>query len=99
MKKKKENTVITIVGGGAAGFFSAINIKAKNPNARCTLIEGTRRILTKVKISGGGRCNVTHNLFEPRSLVKSYPRGEKNFSDLFTSSPRAHDRVVQKKRH
>ena len=83
MKKMKENSVITIVGGGAAGFFSAINIKAKNPKARCILIEGTRRILTKVKISGGGRCNVTHNLFDPKSLIKSYPRGEKELLGAF----------------
>lgn len=78
-----KQTVIAIVGGGAAGFFAAINTKIKNRAARVILIEGTRRVLTKVKISGGGRCNVTHNCFDPKLLINAYPRGAKELHGAF----------------
>ena len=71
-----------VIGGGAAGFFAAINAAAANIG-RVILIEGSRRFLTKVKISGGGRCNVTHNLFDPRRLVENYPRGSKQLRGAF----------------
>lgn len=68
---------IVVIGAGAAGFFGAINIAQKLPRCSVSLLEGTQQPLAKVKISGGGRCNVTHNCFEPRQLVQAYPRGSK----------------------
>lgn len=68
---------IGIIGGGAAGIFAAIAAKEANPSARVTVLERSGQFLAKVKISGGGRCNVTHACFEPRELVKRYPRGAK----------------------
>jgi predicted Rossmann fold flavoprotein len=64
-----------IAGGGAAGFFAAIACAEANPAARVTLCEALAQPLAKVRISGGGRCNVTHACFEPRELVRGYPRG------------------------
>ena len=66
---------IIIAGGGAAGFFAAIAGAEADPEAEVTLIEATSHPLAKVRVSGGGRCNVTHACFEPRELVKKYPRG------------------------
>ncbi len=66
---------IIIVGGGAAGFFAAIASAEADPAAEVTLYEATAHPLAKVRISGGGRCNVTHACFEPAELVKNYPRG------------------------
>ena len=66
-----------IIGGGAAGFFTAINAKEMNPELDITILEKGKEVLQKVKISGGGRCNVTHACFEPKELVQFYPRGEK----------------------
>ncbi len=64
-----------IVGGGAAGFFAAITCAETAPGAQVTLLEKTPQFLSKVRISGGGRCNVTHACFEPRELSGYYPRG------------------------
>ncbi len=64
-----------IAGGGAAGFFAAIACAEANPAARVTLCESGAQPLAKVRISGGGRCNVTHACFEPRELARGYPRG------------------------
>jgi len=74
---------IIIVGGGAAGFFTAINIAEKNPKLKVAILERGKEVLTKVRISGGGRCNVTHACFEPNELVKFYPRGEKELRGPF----------------
>lgn len=68
---------IVVVGGGAAGFFGAITAAQSNPTAQVTLIEKGPQFLTKVKISGGGRCNVTHACFDPRAFTTRYPRGER----------------------
>ena len=68
---------IVIVGGGAAGFFAAITCAEASPGADITVLERSPHFLTKVRISGGGRCNVTHRCFEPRELTKRYPRGER----------------------
>ncbi len=68
---------IIIIGGGAAGFFAAITAAEANPNADVTILERGKDVLQKVKVSGGGRCNVTHACFLPNELVKNYPRGEK----------------------
>lgn len=72
---------LVVIGGGAAGLFGAIN--AARRGVKVTLLEGTRRPLTKVRISGGGRCNVTHHCFEPAELVKAYPRGAKELRGAF----------------
>lgn len=74
---------ILIVGGGAAGFFTAINIVEKNPTLKVAILERGKEVLTKVRISGGGRCNVTHACFVPNDLVKFYPRGEKELRGPF----------------
>jgi predicted Rossmann fold flavoprotein len=75
---------ICVVGGGAAGFFAAINAAIMNPRARVSLIEGTARPLTKVKISGGGRCNVTNGCVDPVEVVKNYPRGHRELRGPMT---------------
>jgi predicted Rossmann fold flavoprotein len=74
---------IIIVGGGAAGFFTAINIVEKNSNLKVAILERGKSVLEKVRISGGGRCNVTHACFVPNDLVKNYPRGEKELRGPF----------------
>lgn len=74
---------VIIVGGGAAGFFAAINIAEQNPDLRVSILERGKDVLTKVKVSGGGRCNVTHAEFIPQELVQNYPRGEKELLGPF----------------
>ena len=78
-----QNFDIIIVGGGAAGSFTAINIVEKNPKLKVAILERGKEVLSKVRISGGGRCNVTHACFEPNELVKYYPRGEKELRGPF----------------
>ncbi len=78
-----QNFDIIIVGGGAAGFFTAINVVEKNPKLNVAILERGKNVLEKVRISGGGRCNVTHACFEPNELVKFYPRGEKELRGPF----------------
>jgi len=68
---------VVIVGGGAAGFFAAITCAEAAPGADVTILEKSPRFLSKVKISGGGRCNVTHACFDARALAAHYPRGER----------------------
>ncbi len=75
---------IVVIGGGAAGFFGAIACAQVNPHAQVTLIEASRQPLAKVRISGGGRCNVTHACFEAQRLVQNYPRGGKALLGAFT---------------
>lgn len=74
---------IVIAGGGAAGFFAAIACAEADPGCAVTLYEATAHPLAKVKVSGGGRCNVTHACFEPRELVKRYPRGGRELLGAF----------------
>jgi len=74
---------VIIIGGGAAGFFTAINAKEMNPELEITILEKGKEVLQKVKISGGGRCNVTHACFEPKELVQFYPRGNKELLGPF----------------
>ena len=74
---------IIIIGGGAAGFFTAINIVENNPNLSVAILERGKTVLEKVRISGGGRCNVTHACFVPNDLVKFYPRGERELKGPF----------------
>jgi predicted Rossmann fold flavoprotein len=77
------NFDIIIVGGGAAGFFTAINIAEKNKHLKIAILERGKEVLSKVRVSGGGRCNVTHACFVPNDLVKFYPRGEKELRGPF----------------
>jgi hypothetical protein len=74
---------LIVIGGGAAGFFAAINAKEKNPDLQITILEKGNDVLQKVKISGGGRCNVTHACFDPKELTSYYPRGEKELLGPF----------------
>jgi predicted Rossmann fold flavoprotein len=75
---------VIVIGGGAAGFFGAIACGSANPQLKVTLIEAGSKPLAKVRISGGGRCNVTHNCFEPARLVENYPRGGKALRGAFS---------------
>ena len=79
----KKTANVIIVGGGAAGFFTAINIAEKSPHLKIIILERSKEVLTKVKISGGGRCNVTHAQFDPKELTLNYPRGEKEMLGPF----------------
>jgi predicted Rossmann fold flavoprotein len=74
---------IAIIGGGAAGFFAAIHAAESNPAATVLLFEATAHPLAKVRVSGGGRCNVTHACFDPRDLVAAYPRGSRELLGPF----------------
>jgi len=74
---------LIVVGGGAAGFFAAITCAEVAPDARIMILERSSKVLGKVKISGGGRCNVTHACFEPRELATFYPRGSKQLIGPF----------------
>ncbi len=74
---------VIIIGGGAAGFFAAINIAEQNPYLKVVVLERGKDVLNKVKVSGGGRCNVTHAEFIPQELVLNYPRGEKELLGPF----------------
>lgn len=75
---------IAVIGGGAAGFFAAISCAEANPACRVTIFERGKSVLEKVRVSGGGRCNVTHDCFEPRELIKNYPRGSRELLGPFT---------------
>lgn len=72
-----------VIGGGAAGFFAAIACAEANPAMEVIILEKSQHVLQKVKISGGGRCNVTHACFDPRELVAFYPRGQKELLGPF----------------
>ena len=74
---------ITIIGGGASGIFTAINIAEKHPDYVVTVLEKSSKLLSKVKVSGGGRCNVTNERSEAGELVKFYPRGHKKLYKVF----------------
>lgn len=74
---------IIIIGGGAAGFFAALSAKSHNPQAAVTILEKSAKLLAKVKVSGGGRCNVTNATFDNVELSKFYPRGEKQLKKAF----------------
>lgn len=74
---------VAIIGGGAAGFFAAISSKTHHPSAEVVLLEKGSKLLSKVKVSGGGRCNVTHHCFDNKKLASHYPRGEKFLKRAF----------------
>ena len=79
---------LIVIGGGAAGFFCAVNAARFNPSLKVILLEKSGKLLSKVKVSGGGRCNVTHHCFEIEEMSKRYPRGrhfvKKAFHQFFT---------------
>ena len=74
---------VICVGGGAASFFFAAELATRYPAVKCTILEQGKQVLGKVRISGGGRCNVTHNCFDPQELAKNYPRGGDVLADAF----------------
>ena len=76
-------TEIVIAGGGAAGFFAAIAAARANADCTVSVFERSSQFLSKVRISGGGRCNVTHALFDPRTFTTCYPRGERELISPF----------------
>ena len=76
---------LIVIGGGAAGFFGAIQTALANPELKIAIFERGKTVLGKVKVSGGGRCNVTHSEFEPLPLSKNYPRGQKELLGPFHS--------------
>ena len=81
MTNKKSK--IIVIGGGAAGFFAAIRLAESLPEADVTILERGRNVLEKVRISGGGRCNVTHACWAPTELIQHYPRGERELLSPF----------------
>ena len=76
--------MIVVIGGGPAGFFGAITARENDPSCKVILLEKSAAVLAKVKVSGGGRCNVTHACFAPRDLAAHYPRGQKELVGPFT---------------
>ncbi|ULQ58014.1 NAD(P)/FAD-dependent oxidoreductase [Flavihumibacter rivuli] len=83
------NRILVVIGGGAAGFFCSVNAARMDPSLKVILLEKTGKLLSKVRISGGGRCNVTHACFSITDMVKRYPRGsqflKKAFHQFFTT--------------
>ncbi len=76
---------LIVIGGGAAGFFGAIQAAEMKPGLQVLILEKSSKLLSKVRISGGGRCNVTHHCYNPFELARHYPRGEKSLKDPFRS--------------
>src|SRR5690625_3505287 len=84
MKQENQNKYdVIMIGGGASGFFTAINLAEEYPDLRIAILERSGKVLSKVKISGGGRCNVAHAEYSPSEMVKNYPRGEKKLRGPF----------------
>ncbi len=83
MNGKNKIWDLVVIGGGAAGYFGAIACAEAAPHSSVLILEATARVLTKIKISGGGRCNVTHNQFDPKQLIHAYPRGQKELLGPF----------------
>ena len=79
---------LIVIGGGAAGFFCAVNAARLNPGLEVVILEKTTKLLSKVKVSGGGRCNITHACFDITEMANRYPRGKnfvkKSFHSFFT---------------
>lgn len=88
-RSSEVSDTLIVIGGGAAGFFCAVNAARMNSALKVTIVEKTGKLLSKVKVSGGGRCNVTHACFEIAEMVKRYPRGanflKKAFHQFFTT--------------
>jgi predicted Rossmann fold flavoprotein len=84
MARVNHTPTAIVIGGGAAGFFGAINLARQSPQTQVVLLEAGTKFLSKVRISGGGRCNVTHHCFDPAQLVQNYPRGGKALRGAFS---------------
>lgn len=85
MANDKQGTgKLVVIGGGAAGFFCAVNAARLHPGLEVMVLEKTGKLLSKVKVSGGGRCNVTHNLHSIAEMTKRYPRGERFLKKAFS---------------
>ncbi len=78
-----QQSIVIVIGGGASGFFAAINTAQNFPEAKVIILEKSSKLLAKVRVSGGGRCNVTHHCFDNTELVKNYPRGSKELRQVF----------------
>lgn len=78
---------LVVIGGGAAGFFCAVNAARLNPGLKVTVIEKSNKLLAKVKVSGGGRCNTTHACFDIPELSRRYPRGQHFCKEGFSLVP------------
>jgi predicted Rossmann fold flavoprotein len=83
MRDNKKVRKAAIIGGGAAGFFAALHLAEIDPYCEVHVFEKSTQLLSKVKVSGGGRCNVTHACFDNRTLVQFYPRGSKQLASPF----------------
>ncbi len=83
MRENKKARKAAIIGGGAAGFFAALHLAEIDPHIEVHIFEKSTQLLSKVKVSGGGRCNVTHACFDNRTLVQFYPRGSKQLASPF----------------
>ena len=83
MRDNKKARKAAIIGGGAAGFFAALHLAEIDPHCEVHIFEKSTQLLSKVKVSGGGRCNVTHACFDNRTLVQFYPRGSKQLASPF----------------
>ena len=88
-----DSTEIFVIGGGAAGFFGALACAHANPSSKITIFEKHAQLLSKVRISGGGRCNVTHDCYDPSKLIQSYPRGSRELRGAF-SKFQPHDTIA-----
>ena len=66
---------LVVIGGGAAGFFCAVNAARLYPSLEVVIVEKSSHLLSKVRVSGGGRCNITHACFSIAEMIKKYPRG------------------------
>lgn len=74
---------LVVIGGGAAGYFGAIQCAERNTSMRILILEKSTKLLSKVRVSGGGRCNVTHACFDPQEMITYYPRGHKELLGPF----------------
>jgi len=81
----ERNWNVAVIGGGAAGFFGALSAAHHHPHANVVLFEKSGKLLSKVKVSGGGRCNVTHACFSPSAFAKHYPRGGRHLKKAFST--------------
>lgn len=81
----ERNWNVAVIGGGAAGFFGALSAAHHHPRAKVVLFEKSGKLLSKVKVSGGGRCNVTHACFSPSAFAKHYPRGGRQLKKAFST--------------
>jgi predicted flavoprotein YhiN len=85
---EKASQQLVVIGGGAAGFFCAVNAARLNPSLKVLVLEKSHQLLSKVKVSGGGRCNLTHSHSEISEMIRNYPRGaqflKKSFHGFFT---------------